>query len=307
VGSLNRWEFALRRYFTGVHVERVGHDRFRGRLRCLGLGEVQVLHLDAGPHRLLGAGYDDLAHYHLAVPVQGPLAVAQGAHRAVVEPGGLAVYDATRVHALEFDQSVELLLVRAPRHLIAVSPALMKRLGALDEGVHGNLIDLITSLLVRLDDDLVVQSPWSPERLAANLTGIITTVLIEQLSRTAPDGGAQLLMLEITAFVDEHLGDPDLSPETIAAAHFISPRYLRKLFEARGLRISDWIRQRRLEACRHDLVDPERSTEPIIAVAARWGFGDPAHFSRLFRSTYGCSPRQQRHSGADRAVPLAGA
>ncbi|MEV8610809.1 helix-turn-helix domain-containing protein [Amycolatopsis sp. NPDC051373] len=34
---------------------------------------------------------------------------------------------------------------------------------------------------------------------------------------------------------------------------------------------------------------------PIAAIGRRWGFSDAAHFSRLFRSTYGRSPREYRH------------
>jgi AraC-like DNA-binding protein len=37
--------------------------------------------------------------------------------------------------------------------------------------------------------------------------------------------------------------------------------------------------------------------KPISAIAARWGFPDPAHFSRLFKATYGRSPRQFRREG----------
>jgi AraC-like DNA-binding protein len=47
------------------------------------------------------------------------------------------------------------------------------------------------------------------------------------------------------------------------------------------------IRRRRLERCRIDLT---RSDRTVAAVAARWGFADPAYFSRLFKATYGYNP-----------------
>jgi AraC-like DNA-binding protein len=106
-------------------------------------------------------------------------------------------------------------------------------------------------------------------------------------------------MLEITAFVDAHLRDAQLSAETVAAAHYISPRYLRKLFAGQETKVSEWIRSRRLELCRRDLVDPMLAADPISVIAARWGFSDPAHFSRLFKATYGLGPRQQRRDGID--------
>ena len=46
-------------------------------------------------------------------------------------------------------------------------------------------------------------------------------------------------------------------PERIAKAHFISTRYVHKLFQPEGTTVSAWIRSRRLEGARRDLADPE--------------------------------------------------
>ena len=51
--------------------------------------------------------------------------------------------------------------------------------------------------------------------------------------------------------------------------------------------MSEWIRRARLERCRRDLADPALARETILAVATRWGMPDAAHFSRMFRATYG--------------------
>jgi len=106
-------------------------------------------------------------------------------------------------------------------------------------------------------------------------------------------------MLQITAFIEEHLGEADLAPAQIAAAHHISLRELHKLFHASGTTVAGWIRQRRLEHCEHDLRDPRWQARPVAAVGARWGYPDPAHFSRLFKAAYGVGPRDYR---AQRAV-----
>jgi AraC-like DNA-binding protein len=45
---------------------------------------------------------------------------------------------------------------------------------------------------------------------------------------------------------------------------------------------------------RRELADPHHAMRPIHAIAARWGFTNPAHFSQTFRSAYGLSPRQVR-------------
>jgi AraC-like DNA-binding protein len=102
------------------------------------------------------------------------------------------------------------------------------------------------------------------------------------------------LVLRIRAYIDAHLSDPDLTPTRLAATHFISKRYLHKLFEAEGVSVACWIRERRLERCRSGLVDPRWREETIASVGVRCGLTDAAHFSRLFRETYGCTPGEYR-------------
>jgi AraC-like DNA-binding protein len=102
------------------------------------------------------------------------------------------------------------------------------------------------------------------------------------------------------AFIEHRLGDPELSPGTVAAAHHISLRYLHKLFEGEQTTVADWIRRRRLERSRRDLLDPALRDRPVSATAVRWGLTDPAHFSRLFRAAYGMPPGEYR---AAHAVP----
>jgi AraC-like DNA-binding protein len=90
------------------------------------------------------------------------------------------------------------------------------------------------------------------------------------------------------------LGDPDVSPATVAAAHYISLRYLHNLFETQETTVADWIRRRRLERCRRDLLDPALRAEPVGSIGARWGLTSPAHFTRLFRGAYGLPPAAYR-------------
>ncbi len=82
----------------------------------------------------------------------------------------------------------------------------------------------------------------------------------------------------------------------IAAAHHISVRYLYKLFETDmpGQGVADWIRQRRLERCQRDLLDPALQGRPVNAIEARWGLADAASLSRMLRTAYGVPPAYSR-------------
>ena len=85
-----------------------------------------------------------------------------------------------------------------------------------------------------------------------------------------------------------------MTPTTIAAAHHISLRYLHKLFEAQGTTVAGWIRRRRLDRCRVDLLDPAYRARPVSAIGARWGFPDASRFNRVFRAAHGVPPGEYR-------------
>ena len=102
------------------------------------------------------------------------------------------------------------------------------------------------------------------------------------------------LLLSAKCVIEAKLSDPRLGPDEVARACFISKRYLHKLFESEGLSVCDWIRAARLDRCRRDLQDPTLAAETILSIASRWGLPSSAHFSRLFRAAYGCSPREYR-------------
>jgi AraC-like DNA-binding protein len=106
---------------------------------------------------------------------------------------------------------------------------------------------------------------------------------IDRVSTVPAETQQHAMTLRIQEFIDHHLGDPDLSPGMVAAAHHISTRTLHKLFEAEEHTIAASIRRSRLERCRQDLLDPGLLNCPVGAVGARWGFRDAAGFSRAFR------------------------
>ncbi|MGY1813319.1 helix-turn-helix domain-containing protein [Blastococcus sp. SYSU D00820] len=102
----------------------------------------------------------------------------------------------------------------------------------------------------------------------------------------------------VTAHVEAHLGDPALTPEALAAAAWISLRSLYALFAARGHTPAAYVRRRRLEAARRELLRSGTAVR-VADVAARWGFGDQATFARGFRTAFGVTPDQVRRGRAD--------
>ena len=103
------------------------------------------------------------------------------------------------------------------------------------------------------------------------------------------------LFARISGYIEARLKDANLSPKKIAEDNGISVRYLYTLFGGQGMTVSGWVRRRRLLRCRAEL-DGADTGASITEIAYRWGLNDSAHFSRLFKASFGMSPTQYRSS-----------
>lgn len=98
--------------------------------------------------------------------------------------------------------------------------------------------------------------------------------------------------MEIRSFIDEHLGDSELSIDDIAAGTAVSTRHLHSLFEGSGETCRQYLVRKRLETAHRLLV--ERPDLTITDIAARCGFSTPSAFSRSFRVAHGFTPKEAR-------------
>jgi AraC-like DNA-binding protein len=237
--------------------------------------------------------------YRVALAMSGHACLLQDGRAAQLRPGQFTLYDFTRPYELAYRSGVQLAVFSFPRQMLALPADLVARLTAVPVSTDGGTGALAAPLLRRVALDLDSYRPASAARLSTVVMNLVTTAVAEhadQAGSLSAESREQTLLLRIHAFIEQHLSDADLAPGLLAAAHYISVRYLYRLFETQGTTVAAWIRHRRLERCRADLADPALRTAPVSAVAARWGLPDSAHFSRLFRRTYGLPPAEYRRA-----------
>ncbi|WP_437725821.1 helix-turn-helix transcriptional regulator [Sorangium sp. So ce861] len=101
------------------------------------------------------------------------------------------------------------------------------------------------------------------------------------------------------AEIELRLGDPALQPADIARAQGVSRRYLDgAMAEQLGSSLAAYIRRRRLERAASELAT--RPGDAVFAIAARWGFRDTSHFTRLFRGHFATTPAAYRRAAQAR-------
>jgi AraC-like DNA-binding protein len=267
------------------------------------VGPVDVTTVLNGPphrafrtRRLIRAS--DAEQFKIHVMVRGRAVWAQGHREAALSPGDFTLVDLSRTcQGADLDDVHEAVAVMFPRGTVPLRDDELARLTAVPISGREGLGASISALARHLGGHLDGYGGTDGARLATALMDVVVVALAERLDRVAaiaPDTHRRALLARVQAFIDRRLGDPALSPSAIAAAHHVSLRYLHKLFESQDATVAAWVRRRRLERCRRDLLDPELGDWPLSAIAARWGLMDAAHFSRMFRAEYGQPPSQYR-------------
>ncbi|MEU1299778.1 helix-turn-helix domain-containing protein [Streptomyces shenzhenensis] len=220
--------------------------------------------------------------WQIDLVTRGRARVEQGRGTADLSSADLVLIDPARPVRFASTASTHVTML-VPRQELRLRPGDAARLVGV--GIKGDRgpAALVSSLAQGMARSLTGFRTNEADRSAAAVIELVAVALEAQLgdARPAPD---EALRDRILGYIEARLSDRDLTPAGIAAAHHISVRRLHKLFQDQPLTVAALIRRRRLERCRADLA---RSDRTVATVAARWGFADPAHFSRLFKATYG--------------------
>jgi AraC-like DNA-binding protein len=247
--------------------------------------------------------------YQLVAQARGSIVGEHLGRQAELSPGDLGLLDLSSplrcVHEARRSVFVTFPLTLTPFKRSEVARLAGTRIPG-DRGTAALVSSLVRQLPRRLGDDDGV----SAAQLGTAVLDLLTVMLGARIRQDSPvpsPARQRALLASVHAFVEEHLGDPGLSPGVIAAAHHISVRYLHKLFETEDRSVAALIRRRRLDRSRRDLLDPALAARPVSATAARWGFVSAAHFHRAFRDAYGLPPGEFRLAYASQGNETAAA
>jgi len=281
---------------------------YSGTFRASGLGAMQVVVMDIMPITVtrtpeLISHVDPDFLKMVLVCGDGSTVVTQGGRQARLSTAEFAIYDTRRPYevacGIDQDGPTRLLTFMFPPSLLPLSRSRLRGLTALRIPATVGLGEVTSQFLLQLARNVDHYSSAEAARLSTAALEVLATRLAHELELSdwsTPEARRHALLTTIQAFIQRHLGDPQLSPSAIAAAHHVSLRALQKLFHDEGLTVAGWIRQRRLERCRRDLADPALAARSVAGIAATWGFTSAADFSRAFRAAHGMPPAEYRRS-----------
>jgi len=299
--SFTQWRNLVSQSFVPLEVRSDAAD-FRGRLRSRVLDDLSIVEVTANGHQVLRTpaliSRSDRLYFKLNLQLSGHGILIQDGREATLRPGDLAVYDTHRPYTLAFAEDFRLLVLMIPHDAFDLPADSIAQLTAVRMAGDAGLGRMISPFMVQLAENLDALSGTSGHRLAYNAVDLIATMFESELNvrRDRIGGSHGEVLTKMRQHIEANLGDPELSPAGIAAAHFMSTRQLHNIFHEADTTVAGWIRTRRLERCRRDLRDPILGDRPVGAIAARWGFRDAAHFSRTFRLAFGEPPSAYRRA-----------
>ncbi len=297
--GFEEWREAISKAFVPLDARPLSGrgNGFSGGLHTRTLGDLHLSEVEGQHLRVARTSATirvaDPGVIKVALQLSGSSTVTQRGREVALGPGDIVVYDTSEPYDLRFAESFDLLVAVMPRSALRITETEVREGTARRIGSSSGVGALLCPVL----HSLHAEATGAAEVSTSLVSDAVADLVSAALRGAAPDGivgAGETVLISARTYIDAHLADVDLSPASVAAYHHVSLRYLQKLFAGDGHTVSGYIRARRLERSRQDLRDPAQLHRSIGSICAAHGLVDAAHFSRLFKSTYGVSPREYR-------------
>ncbi len=293
------WRDTISDVFVALDCTSPDPARIEGLLRCREVDDIRLAAVRSNSQHVTRRSQSRRSQHDFflaSFQLEGQCIIRQHGRSAALNPGRFAIYDSSQPYELEMDGPFESITVRLPRDLVGAQMACPERMTAIALGDGAPLSRAAFHYIVSMWQQL--------DRVASNLHGRIsrtaTDLICDALAEaqgTAPMAETSHVLAmrqRLLVYIAANARDSDLNPGSIAAANGISLRYLNKLFAGADQSVSVLVWSQRLELARRDLGDCAQRGKSITQIAFDAGFNDLSHFSRIFRTRYGVSPRDYR-------------
>lgn len=301
------WHQAIAQAYFPLDLKFRDPDGFGGKLEEWTLGGVTLSRLRSEAlsyHRLpRHCSSSDNEQLLITIPMRAQVYFAQAGKDVYCNPGGYIIERSHEPYEFNYGERADLWVMKV------AAGALRGRIRAPERfyGMQFNAADGVSGLFVdmlhHIPERIAMMSTEARDMVGQQLVDLLA-LSIHADERTLTSGQSSVRaahLARIEAYVRDNLHRRDLDPELIARRCGISVRYLHEIFRDTNQTLGQWIRDQRLEAVREDL-QAVAGTMSIAELCFRRGFGDLAHFTRLFKSRFGCTPGEyrRRHDEARR-------
>ncbi|WP_284276738.1 AraC family transcriptional regulator [Mesorhizobium huakuii] len=293
------WREAIGRSMLKCDMMPVGDDAFRWNATLCSLPDVTITNYVSTPFEMTRSrsqAQDGDDSFVLGVVRRGSVIARQERQEASSIAGEAMLWSNEQSGAANFSAGIESHLVAIPRHLLTPLVAGLDSLAMSVVPRGSAALRLLSSYVSTLFDDVLAMSPELKALSATHIQDLVVITLgaTRDAAEIAKGRGVRVARLKvIKAYIETNLTNRDLSLESLALHHKISPRYVRDLFGSEDTSFTDHVLKMRLLRAHRALCKPGSHVK-ISTIAFESGFGDLSHFNRAFRRYFGLAPSDVR-------------
>lgn len=294
--NLEQWRDIVRENFLPLEFAKSSSRDFRSALIARRLGSAHLACVNAGAQRVMRttglASRSERGYFKLFWQLAGQSRVEQAGRVGELKPGDWTYYDTAQPYQID--------IVGGSRFAVMLLPHEMCAGWITSAGVGvGNAFHAsgaaraaLASVMAALHDTQGYDG-LAAESVVSSISSLIQTELGAHAHHESPSAMQERLN-QACRYIVEHIDDSDLTPDEVASALGISRRTLYACFAQNGESPFAFIQKTRLETCRQRLIDPRGQRQTITRIVLDKGYTDITYFSRVFKATYGASPRDYR-------------
>lgn len=253
-------------------------------------------------HRSVPSGLKEADIYplHLLLKIGGGATLCEQQRRStIVQPDGCVLIDSDQPLRLRSVERTDSWIIGLSRPLITRWLRSTGDLGALPLQASKGWAGALSGYLHALQVDQVkeLHSPFEQELVAQHIMAMLSFALPE--AGATPDlpsvaARDRTLHARMCEWIRENLADPALGAQKMADHFGVSLRHVHKVFAVAGggTTFLATVQHRRLDEAKRLLRTADVTGLYVAQIGYRCGFSDPAHFGRVFRARYGCSPHE---------------
>lgn len=289
------WASVIRRHMDAIEVESIEREGFEGSFASTMLGDNRVCHVKANVQSIKRKPrHDDRQKptYHLIYVREGSFDLVSSTFRGTVRPREWIVL--SNQEPFEFKTSAgcsAMVLHLAGRWLRNFLPdpmQIVERQRLERNAWHESLRFCLHAIAETPVEKFGIGGIQALEQVP-RLLSLACDIEGPDLSRHQ-----SLMMRSVIAEIRAQHSTAGVTAEVVANALGISRRQLYAILEKHGTSFLRELQETRLSRAAEMLTSPRFAATSIGEIADNVGMLDPAHFSRLFKSRYGVTPREYR-------------
>ncbi|TXR50402.1 helix-turn-helix transcriptional regulator [Phyllobacterium endophyticum] len=257
--------------------------------------DVAIAHSVCSPMRTLHAAKDgDLC---LLVPLKDALLLHVDGVDHELAAGMGAIGGPGTKSTIDAASGMQLLSIRLRRQLLLPLVQSASDLQSVAIVHNTQAMGLLRGYIRALDAEEAITTPEARHLLALHIHDLVA--LACGATRDARDliegrGKRAARFAAVKANIVANATHRNLSIDSLAARHGISPRYIGALFAGAGTTFTSFVLEQRLAHAHRLFADRRFVHRTICSIAYDSGFGDLSYFNHAFRRRYGATPSDVR-------------